>query len=449
MTNLRFSTYRGTICLSSLILVISGCTPADMLSSKPVLKKEDIGKATPVKAVTLSSTPVERTTMQPATVHAFYSAEVRAKASGFVTRLRADIGDVVKKGDILAEIDVPEMKEQRRVIEARIRGLEAKEKSAESGIELAEARVESAEAKLEQAKSQLESAKASLAASEAEFSRTQDMVNRKSLQERMLDEVRKKRDSEKANQESAAALIVSADAEIAVAKAEKTSAEAKLDSAQAQTDITRRELDELDVLIAYARIKAPFDGVVTIRNLEPGDLVREANEVGKGEPLFVVSQMDRLRVRIPVPELDAPLVNKGDAITLTFPSFSAEDPIVAKVTRRTGSLDPSTRTMMVEAELDNSNGKLLPGMFGQAMIQLTGKVDTNTLPSQAIRFTEDGKAYVYVIGKDQTVSVASIQTGNDDGNSIEVVSGIQPGQQVIGSHLKRFRDGERVAVLAN
>ncbi|MFK8113165.1 MAG: efflux RND transporter periplasmic adaptor subunit [Rubripirellula sp.] len=413
-------------------------------SSSTVTMKPNEARKVPVRTVAVVKKDVQRTTMQPASIHAFYRTAIRAKAAGYVGVLQADIGDHVEAGATLAVIEVPEMQVRRKVIEARVRRLVAEEKRSEAGVNLAKAGVLSAEAKYAESKSMVGSAEAILAASEAEFNRTQDMVQRGSLQDRMLDEARKKRDSQLANADAVRSAVDSAEAEVTVAQAQKTSAEADLEAAKAETDVTRRELDELDVLIAYATIKAPFAGIITERNVEPGDLVRETND---DRPLFVISKIDKVRVRIPVPESDAAMVNQGDVITLTFPSFADEPAMEATVTRRAGGLDPSTRTMLVEAEIENPQGKLLPGMFGQASINLDTKVAANMLPARAIRFDESGKAYVYVVGQGDTVTVANIETGLDDGNTIEVLTGIELGQQVIDSHLKRFTDGQEVAVL--
>lgn len=428
----------AAVCL----LLAAGCRPAP-----PVTKKSDAVRIVPVQTVAVTQTEVQRTTLQPATVHAYYRAEIRAQTSGFVEALHVDIGDFVETGATLAKIDVPELNKQRQIIEKRIQRLEAEERRSQAGIRLADARVRSAQAMFAEAASQMASAEASLAASQAEFDRTEDLVQRGSLQNRMLDEARMKRDSEAARKQAMSSSIESAEAEVAVAEAQVESAKADLEAAQAETEITRSQLEEVDVLINFATIKAPFDGIVTARNLEPGDLVRRASEVGSGRPLFVISQVDKVRVRIPIPESDAPLVRPGDEVTLTFPSFASEPPIVAPVTRRSSSLDPSTRTMMVEVEMDNPQGKLLPGMFGQASVNLATKVAANTLPSQAIRFDEDGKGYVYIVSDDATIERADVTTGMDDGTSIEVLSGVQPGQRVVGSHLKRFVDGQKVAVL--
>jgi RND family efflux transporter MFP subunit len=150
----------------------------------------------------------------------------------------------------------------------------------------------------------------------------------------------------------------------------------------------------------FASLKAPIGGVVTQRNVEPGDVVGPTDASDGKDPLFVISQTDRVRVRIPVSETEAPLVNPGDAVQLTFPSFANEPPISGNVTRHSNHLDPETRTMLVEVKRDNEQGKLLPGMFGQARIGLDTQVATATLPSRAVRFDEQGDAYVYVLRED-------------------------------------------------
>ncbi len=422
-----------------LAVTLIGCgPPASATKREPT--------AVPVKAVAVVAQDVERTTTQPATVHPYYRAEIRARASGYVKELSADIGDFVNAGDALAVIDVPEMQEQRNIIEARIGRFEAEQQRAEAGIQLAEANVRSVEAKLEQAKSELNRADASLVAAEAEFERTRDLVARQSLERRMLDEARKRRDSEIANKEAVSSAIISAEADIAVANAQLVSAQADVRAAKSETQIGKSQLDEIDVLIAYATLKAPFAGVVTTRSVDLGDLVYEQTQ--GGTPLFVVSQVDKVRVHVPVPEADAAAVNRDDKISLSFPSFPGEEAIQATVTRVSASLDPSTRTMLVEAEMANPDQKLIPGMFGQATITLATKVAVNMLPARAIRFDEAGQAYVYVVGEDETVEIVTVTTGLDDGSSVEIVSGVTPGQQVVDAHLRRFQPGQKVTLLA-
>ncbi|QEG02707.1 Solvent efflux pump periplasmic linker SrpA precursor [Stieleria maiorica] len=429
---------------AAALLLLSGCQP-----SGPVAQKADADRLVAVRTVAVTESEIQPTTTQPASVHAFYRSEIRAKVPGFVSELKVDIGDVVQAGQVLAQIDVPEMEKQRQIIQARIARLKAEEKRATAGVNLADAQVRSSQARLAQAESEMSRVDASLAAAQSEFERTSDLVERGSLQDRMLDESRKKRDSERAAKQAVASAIESAKANVAVTEAQKAAAEADLEAAQAETMIAERELEELQVMIDYATVRAPLAGIVSQRNVEPGDLVGSGADQASTKPLFVISQIDKLRVRIPVPETEAAHINPGDEVTLTFPTFSGEPAITAAVTRQSGSLDPSTRTMIVEVELENAEGKLLPGMFGRASIKLGSKVAANMLPSRAIRFSEEGNATVYVLGQDDTVTVAAIETGLDDGNSIQVRSGLLPGQRVIDAHLKRFTDGQKVSVLAN
>ena len=419
------------------IIVTTGCSPRQTSEAPKI-------KAVPVKTVTVVEEDVERTTTQPATIHPFYRAEIRAKVSGYVEKVQADIGDFVEPGAALAVISIPEMEKQREILRARIIRHESEEARSQAGVDLAEANVQSAEARLEQSKSEMSRAMASLAAMEAEFARTQDLVQRQSLESRMLDEARKKRDSELANRDATESAIRSSQADVTVAKAKLASASSDLDAAKADTDIARRQLEELEVLIDYGTIKAPFQGIVTQRTVSPGDLVRETSEVGSGQPLFVVSMTDPLRVQIPVPEADAALVSRGDQVTLNFPSFPSEASIQTTVTRLSGDLDPSTRTMLVEAELPNPDRKYLPGMFGAATIQLGTKASAKMLPARAVRYEDSGDAYVYIVEADSTVSIAPVTTGLDDGHSIQIVAGLESGQQVVDAHLKRFTMGQKV-----
>jgi RND family efflux transporter MFP subunit len=423
--------------IGGLLLACLGC-------SDPTAQRDPEVRPTPVKTVAVAEQEIRRTTTQPATVHAYYRAEIRAKTSGFVREVAADIGDLVEEDAVLAVIDVPELEKRRLVLKAEVARGRSAEQSARAGVQLAEASVRSAEARLASADSQLARAEAVLEAMVAEFDRTQDLVQRGSLEGRILDEARKKRDAATAERQAAQSAIASAQADVAVAKASQQSAVADLAVTQAESEIAARRLEELEVMVDYATIKSPFAGIVTRRSVSPGDLVREESEVGRGEPLFVVSQVDRVRIQMPVPEADAAMVSVGDTIEFSFPSFPNESALEATVTRVAGELDPSTRTMLVEAEVPNSDRKLLPGMFGQATITLTADVAANMLPARAIRFDAAGQSYVYLVDQQQTISIVPVTTGIDLGRSIEVTSGLEPGQQVVDAHLQRFAAGQRV-----
>jgi RND family efflux transporter MFP subunit len=427
-------------CFGLLLLtVLTGCS-----TEKNAIDSDDANELVAVKAVSVQQMDSARSTVAPASVLPFFQTELRPKVTGYAVELNADIGDVVSAGDILVLIDLPEMQKQAQTIEARLQRLDAEAIRAEAGVKLAAAGIKAAEAKVEQAKSDVDRVEADVAASESEFNRTSDLVNRQSVQPKLLDEARSRRDSDLAQRASILSAIQAALADVEVARAKKTSAEADLQAALADKQIAVKQLEELRVMIDYGSLKAPFAGVITARDINPGDLV--GKEQAADRPLMTISQIDKLRVHIPVPERDAASVAAGDEVELSFPSYP-DEVITVKVSRLTHVLDPSTRTMLVEADIDNKDGKLMAGMFGQATIRFSSDTVAGVLPARAVRFDSSGNAFVYVIDRDDVVSVSRIKIGADDGRLIEVTEGLSNDQRVIDAHLQRFVDGQKVTVL--
>ncbi|MEM9369489.1 MAG: efflux RND transporter periplasmic adaptor subunit, partial [Planctomycetota bacterium] len=368
-----------------------------------------------------------------------------ARLNGYVKEVLVDIGDPVRKGQVMAVIDVPELEQRAQVQQAQIKRDEASEQSAAAEVELTRSRIEQAEAKLIEAESQLAQVAATLAAAEAEFQRTEDLVQRGSLQSRMLDEARKRRDSERAAVQAVKSVMGSAEAEVAVARSQLDASQARRLGAAAESEISRRQLDEIEVLLDYASIRAPFDGIVTERFVNPGDLVVEEGS-DERTLLYEVSQLDPIRIQVAVPEAEAAHVSKDDLMRVEFPSFASEPKISCRVTRTSGELDPTTRTMLVEAELDNSDGRIIPGMFGQATIELDAKVAANMLPARAVRFDASGDAFVYRIDEQDRVRVTPVVIGVDDGIALEILEGLESGERIVDAHLQRFQEGQAVAI---
>jgi RND family efflux transporter MFP subunit len=150
-------------------------------------------------------------------------------------------------------------------------------------------------------------------------------------------------------------------------------------------------------------------------------------------------------VRVAVPERDAPLADPGDSALITLQALPGEE-LRGHVSRVAGALDETTRTMLLEIDLPNPDGRLLPGMFGQATIQLEPPRERLTLPANAVRFDEQGKSYVYVIDAASEVAVVDVETGLDDGQQIEITAGLLGSERVAGPSLKRLRAGQRVDI---
>ena len=408
---------------------------------------QDKGKSevVSVRAVAVVQQQVTRTTTQPASIEPFYRAEIRSRLPGYVLEVKADIGDVVSPGDVLAVLDTPELLQQAEIIKARIRRLQSEERRTAAAVALAAASVQSAEAMHEQSKSQVAKDEAMLTAATAEAERIKDLVARGASEPRLLDEVNRRRDAALASRQAAMSAVISAKANVMVAESRKAAAEADVDVARAETEIARAELKELEVMRAFSQLTAPFAGVVVQRAANPGDLVNSGNSAHSAAPLFTINQTEKVRCHLSVPERDAAFVRPEDKIQLTFPSFQGEK-FETTVTRTSQNLDRETRTMLVEAVIPNPDGKLIPGMFGQATLSLEAPAAVSVLPSRAVRFDGKGTARVFVILDDQSVAVKDIQILSDDGLMLQV-AGLEPGQRVIDAHLQRFSDGQRVQVM--
>ena len=219
-------------------------------------------------------------------------------------------------------------------------------------------------------------------------------------------------------------------------------------SAEAAVTVAEKQLEELTVRMGYATLRAPFDGVVTTRNVNPGDLVRNAqNSAGAAtKALFTVVRIDQVRIRSAVPERDAPWVDVGDEAV--FVSTSLRSQIEGRVSRMSKSLDPATRTMVVEFDVPNPDRRLIPGIFGQMTIVLEEHADALVIPAGSLRVGKDGgDKHVYVVEAGNTVRHAKVVTGMDDGHEIEILSGLNGDERVVTGILGRLAPGQKVRVI--
>ena len=431
---------------AGLLLVCSvGCLSQPATSAQT--KQSGNHDLVAVKTLSPQRTSLRRTTTQPATVHAYYQARIYAKVAGYLKELRVDIGQQVDAGAELATIAVPEMIKSCEKQEATIRRMQADEKRAAAEITVAEAAAQSAAAALAQAGADVSSVDAQLKADRIEYERVNDLVQNKAVAERLRDEALRRYESAQAAKLAAEAAVVSAHANVGVAGAKLEAARAGLATAEALTEVAKKGLEELEVLMEYATLRSPFKGIVTRRSADPGDLIRNspASTGRDSPPLFVIAELDKVRVRVPVPERDAPWASVGDLATLTFQALPGR-PFAAKVSRIAGSLDESTRTMVLEIDIENPDHKLLPGMFGQATIVLEEQKDSLVLPTGAVRHDETGHSYVYVVDSSRQVRVVDVTIGLDDGHVIEITQGLSGNERVVDAIIGRLNPGQEVRV---
>ncbi len=371
--------------------------------------------------------PDERSLRIPASLEGYFAADLYAKVSGYVSEVNVDIGSSVRAGETLLHIDVPEMVEELRQAEARLAALEAQ--------------VEAGEAKAVQAALAIKSAAAGARRATAELElrlvtcrRKEELYKGQAISDQELDEAQ--------NQRAIAEAQVSiAEAAIESAKGEELVARASLVVARANVAVAKAEIARLKTLMDYATIVAPFDGVVTKRLADPGTFVRSA-AAGAGTPLLRLARTDRLRLVMDVAEPEVPFVAVGTPVEVQVPALGGE-PLRTAVARTAGGLDPSTRTMRVEVDVENTGGRLLPGMYAHAILRIVADRQAMVIPSAALR--SRGKTTYVLVAEGEVAKEVEVVLARDDGAWAVVASGLAGGEQVITSATSAVAPGVAVA----
>lgn len=423
-------------------ILLAGCRETSSPVVDPALT------ITRVEIVHPQRKEIRHTVTQPATVHPYHQADIVAKVSGYFEAVYVDIGETVTEGQPLAKLTIPEMDKQRDQAVARQQRLAAELDRATAAVEVAVAQNLAAEAQVEEAISDVEQVVARLVAEKADLDRVQGLVQKQAATLAMLDDAQSAHDVSLASKVAAEAAVRSARARLQIAVAEQRAAEAEVATAKARLDESGKEVEEIDTMLDYATLRAPFDGVVTSRHVDPGDFVAGSPTGADAQrPLFHVDQQHRLRVRVTVPERDAVDVDPGDPVVISYDARPGQ-PLSATVTRVAERLDPSTRTMVAEIELDNHDRLLLPGMFGRATITARVQPDALVLPASAVRVATDGTPHVFLLDLENRVTRVAISIGADDGREIEITEGLSGDEQVIDAVVGSIEAGQQVEVVA-
>jgi RND family efflux transporter MFP subunit len=218
-------------------------------------------------------------------------------------------------------------------------------------------------------------------------------------------------------------------------------ARSDLGVAAAAIEVDREDARRAEALLGYARIEAPFDGIVTHREVNTGDLTHPGAD---GPPLFVVARSDLLTIRVDVPEVFATSVNPGDRAQVALQAVK-DRTIEAKVTRTSWAIDPRARTLRVEIDVPNPGATLQPGLYAYATIVAEEHPDVLTLPATAV-VSEQGKDFCVAV-VDGKAARRSIALGLSDGTRTEVVSGLAGGEAVVKANAASLADGQPVEVL--
>jgi RND family efflux transporter MFP subunit len=316
------------------------------------------------------------------TMSALTEAPVLARADGYLIKRLVDIGDRVRKDQVMAIVDSPDLDQQ--VAQARA-GLRESE-SAYNG-----------------AQSALDQAKANKGLAEVSAQRWQTLQDKGAVS-------RQENDGYQTNFKAQSAVTDASQANVASASHNIASSEANL-----------QRLIELQ---GFEQVRSPFDGIVTERNLDTGALIAASSTL-----LYRVAQIDVLRTYIEVPQTNAPVVKVGQAVAVNFAEYPGHS-FMGAVTRTAQSLDPTTRTMLTEVQLPNTDRALLPGMYATVKLTVPTMGSAVLIPGESMMVRATGPM-VAVVDDQNTIHVKQIDVGHDYGNTVEVLSGLSAGEKVI------------------
>jgi RND family efflux transporter MFP subunit len=345
--------------------------------------------------------PTQTSLSLPGNLQPMYSASVYARTNGYIEKRFVDIGMHVKAGQLLAIISTPEIDQQ---------------------LNQARADVVQAQAMILQTKAALQQAQANLDIARITRDRYAPLITRHAVTQQSLDEANEALNARTAD-------VAAANANIAVSEASLKSREANV--------------ARLEQLQGFERVVAPFEGVVTARNVEQGDLVNDGSG-GGARSLFDVAQSDVLRVQVEVPQSAALSIEDGQQATVTVSERPGRQ-YVAKVTRNAQSVNLAARTMLTEVQVDNHDGSLVPGMYGQIKFEVKATEPSMVIPSTALVIDKNGM-HVVSVSADSRVHFVPVDIGEDLGAQVEISQGLHGGETLVSNPSDLLSEGQKVSI---
>jgi RND family efflux transporter MFP subunit len=358
-----------------LVLIIAGAlTLWSHYSHERALANETERETVPtVAVVNPQSEKPDEDLVLPGSLQAYEESPIYARTSGYLVRWYKDIGSRVKKGELLAKIDAPEVDQE----------------------------LNQTRAARQQTVAQMDLAK--ISADRWENLRKSDSVS-----------------AQEADQQ--------------------TSAYKQSQANVAAADANVRRLEQLE---GFKDVYAPFSGVLTKRNVDPGALIN-AGAGAAGRELFDIAKVDPLRVFTNVPQAYAPFIKVGAKTSILLQEFPGQK-FTGTVARTAESIDPATRTLLTEVDVPNKDGKLLPGALGEVHFAVGNGVNKVTIPVNSMLFRAEGPR-VAIVGSDNKIQLRPINIGRDYGTTLEILGGVSPSDRIVINPADSLDDGQQVNV---
>ena len=388
------------VMLAAAVVVTSGIRTR--VKTAAAVKQQTLDLAIPVVSVIHPKRGAMRDEIVlPGNIQAYIDSPIYARSSGYLKAWYTDIGARVKAGQLLALIEAPELDQQ---------------------VRQGQSAVQQAQAALEQARASLVQGKANEQLAQVTADRWAKLAVNGAVS-------KQENDQYQAQYQAQIASVQALEKAVAAAQSNVGSVEANL--------------SRLKEMQSFDQVKAPFDGVITARNVDVGALINAGNG-GPAQELFHMAATNRLRVYVNVPQAYSRSAVPGITADLTLTEFPGRH-FTGKLVRTAESIDASTRTLLTEIQVDNSSGTLLPGAYAQVHLKLAASAPSLILPVNALLFRSEGLR-VGVVRNGDKAELVPVTLGNDYGTEVEVVSGLEPHDQVIANPPDSLVSGATVRV---
>lgn len=384
-----------------------------------------------------------RTVELPGTVRAFDYANLLARVSGFLKLQTVDIGDSVTKGQLLAQLDVPELQEELQRCRAQQGLAQAQLKQKEAAIETALADAEVAATMVLQAEAEVGRATAAESFRGKQYNRMKDLRGMKAIDDRLVDEKQDEHESAISAREAAKAKVATARSQVIACNAKVVEARANHEEAKARVAVANADVEKSEVLIEFSKITSPYDGVITARTFHVGDFIQSADQ-GVRTPVLQVQKVDVMRLIVQMPDRDVPFTDVGDPIEFKVDGLGGELRH-GKVSRVSHSEDERTRSMRTEVDLNNADRKIRDGMYGQVVVQLQpANPNAVHIPSACLVGKSKREGPKVFVCQNGILHLTPVKVGTDNGVVVEIIEGLTVDQEVVFAPSGDLVDGAAV-----
>lgn len=377
-------------CVSSSVLLLLAAALAGCDGGSPAANPAAANApqaAVSVETVAVVSKKLDAPVSLPAQLLPYETVDVYPKVTGFIESINVDRGSHVKKGELLIRLTAPELVAQRSQAESALRAAE----------------------------SQLASTQAKLAADQGTYLHLASAAKTPG---------------------------VVADNDLLVANQTAIADKGTVAAAESNAGAAREALRSVKQMESYLNIEAPFDGVVTTRNLHPGALVGPASGQGGAMPILQIVNANRLRLVVPVPEAQVGAMKEGQQVNFTVPAYPGQN-FHSPIARIAHSIDLNTRTMPVELDVQNRDGRLSPGSYANVMWPVQRPYPTLFVPVTAVSSDQQHSFVIRV--RDGKTEWVTVQAGQSVGSNVEVFGGLEAGDEVVRTASDSIRSGQQVS----